>query len=225
PLHVRATIEDITDEPGSFAAIEHRSEKILLLTWHDSSAPTKESVCDFVTPSDINSKEAKDRVYMHSIESKRNLKLYKNDNIRISARCDGKVLVFTMSQELQVSMSKAFKAKAEREIKGDHILQYSMLRDYVVELQSTKPNTTVKIVVERDTDPSLPTRAFQRIYVCLEALNLGFKACRRELLGLNGAFMKGPFPGQVLEAVGLDSNNEIYPLAYALVEAESKSSW
>ncbi|GJU90391.1 putative transposase, mutator type, MULE transposase domain protein [Tanacetum coccineum] len=129
--------------------------------------------------------------------------------------------------EVQISMSKAFraKAKAEREIRGDHVLQYSMLRDYVVELQSTNPNTTVKIAVERNTDPSLPTRVFQRIYVCLGALKLGFRACRRDLLGLDGAFMKGPFPGQVLVAVGLDSNNGIYPLAYALVEAETKSSW
>nr|GFC22960.1 hypothetical protein [Tanacetum cinerariifolium] len=43
-------------------------------------------------------KEAKDRVYMHSIESRINLKLYKNDNVRIRARCDRKVSVFTMSQ-------------------------------------------------------------------------------------------------------------------------------
>ncbi|GKA84647.1 heat stress transcription factor B-4-like protein [Tanacetum coccineum] len=204
----------------------------------------------FTTP-----KEAKDRVYLHSIESRRNLKLYKNDSVRIRARCEGKVLVFTMSQgtgptglnsgmeagpsgssgpttrskkgRIQISMSKAFKAKAkaEREIIGDHILQYSMLRDYVVELQSTNPNTTVKIAVERNTNPSLPTRVFQRIYVCLGAVKLGFRACRRDLLGLDGAFMKGPFPSQVLVAVGLDSNNGIYPLAYALVEAETKSSW
>ncbi|GJT42296.1 hypothetical protein Tco_0951011 [Tanacetum coccineum] len=129
--------------------------------------------------------------------------------------------------EVQISMSKAFraKAKAEREIRGDHVLQYSMLRDYVVELQSTNPNTTVKIAVERNTDPSLPTRVFQRIYVCLGALKLGFRACRRDLLGLDGAFMKGSFLGQVLVAVGLDSNNGMYLLAYALVEAESKSSW
>ncbi|KAI3778357.1 hypothetical protein L2E82_07596 [Cichorium intybus] len=37
--------------------------------------------------------------------------------------------------------------------------------------------------------------------------------------------MKGPYPGQVLSAVGLDGNNGIYPLAYAIVEAETKSSW
>ncbi|GKC00585.1 heat stress transcription factor B-4-like protein, partial [Tanacetum coccineum] len=133
--------------------------------------------------------------------------------------------------EVQISMSKAFrakakaKAKAEKEIRGDRVLQYSMLRDYVVELQSTNPNTSVKIAVEKNTDPFLPTRVFSRIYVCLRALKLGFRACRRDLLGLDCAFMKGPFPGQVLVAVGLDSNYEIYPLAYALVEAESKSSW
>ncbi|GJR37923.1 retrotransposon-related protein [Tanacetum coccineum] len=100
--------------------------------------------------------------------------------------------------ELQVSMSKAFRAKTkgEREVK-----------------------------VERNNDPFLPTRVFKRIYICLRALKLGFRAYRRDMLGLDGAFMKGSFSGQVLVAVGIDSNNRIYPLAYALVEAESKSSW
>ncbi|GKG36723.1 hypothetical protein Tco_0444401, partial [Tanacetum coccineum] len=57
-------------------------------------------------------------------------------------------------------MSKAFKAKAkaERDIRGYPVLQYSMLRDYVVELQYTNPNTTIKITVERNTDPYLPTK-------------------------------------------------------------------
>nr|GEV87145.1 hypothetical protein [Tanacetum cinerariifolium] len=43
-------------------------------------------------------KEAKDRIYLHSIRNRRNLKLYKNDSVRLNARCDGKVLVFIMSQ-------------------------------------------------------------------------------------------------------------------------------
>ncbi|GKD32090.1 shikimate O-hydroxycinnamoyltransferase [Tanacetum coccineum] len=43
-------------------------------------------------------KDAKDRVYLHSIESRRNLKLYKNENVRVRARCDGKVPIFIMSQ-------------------------------------------------------------------------------------------------------------------------------
>nr|GEW49783.1 transposase, mutator type [Tanacetum cinerariifolium] len=34
-----------------------------------------------------------------------------------------------------------------------------------------------------------------------------------------------PWPGQILIAVGIDANNGIYPVAYAIVEAESKASW
>nr|GEX21410.1 probable WRKY transcription factor 17 [Tanacetum cinerariifolium] len=49
PPRFRATIEDISDEPGSIAA--NRTEKMLLLTWHESSKPTKEPDCDFITHS------------------------------------------------------------------------------------------------------------------------------------------------------------------------------
>ncbi|GJR40745.1 mutator type transposase [Tanacetum coccineum] len=35
----------------------------------------------------------------------------------------------------------------------------------------------------------------------------------------------GPYPGQILTAVGVDPNNGIYPLAYAVVEGETKESW
>nr|GEU76540.1 putative nucleotidyltransferase, ribonuclease H [Tanacetum cinerariifolium] len=93
--------------------------------------------------------------------------------------------------EVQISMSKAFraKAKAEREIR-DHVLQYSMLRDYVVELQSTNPNTTVKIAVERNIDPSLPTRMFQRIYYLGDDIdlhpNLNFTFISDRQKGLGG---------------------------------------
>ena len=49
----------------------------------------------------------------------------------------------------------------------------------------------------------------------------------RDLLGLDCAFMKGPFPGQLLTAVSvsLDPNNGIYPVAYGIVETENIESW
>ncbi|GJT92987.1 hypothetical protein Tco_1081832, partial [Tanacetum coccineum] len=66
------------------------------------------------------------------------------------------------------------------------------------------------------------TRTFRRMYVCLGALKQGFRVCGREILGLDGCFMLGPWPGQILTAVGVDANSRIYPVAYAIVEAESK---
>ncbi|GKE16921.1 hypothetical protein Tco_1424498 [Tanacetum coccineum] len=57
---------------------------------------------DVLEGEDVNvvngAKEAKDRFYMHFIESKRNLKLFKNDKTSVRARCRRKMSVFTMSQ-------------------------------------------------------------------------------------------------------------------------------
>ncbi|KAK9074898.1 hypothetical protein SSX86_003217 [Deinandra increscens subsp. villosa] len=129
--------------------------------------------------------------------------------------------------QLHVSTAKLFRAKtmASKKIHGDYTAQYSILREYCEELIRSNPGTSVKIDVESECNPASPTRQFKRIYICFAALREGFKACGRDLLGLDGCFMKGPFPGQVLTAVGVDSNNGIYPLAYAIVEAETLLSW
>jgi hypothetical protein len=134
---------------------------------------------------------------------------------------------FQRKFEVGVSLMKAFRAKnlAMEQIHGDFESQYGMLRNYVEELIKANPGTTVRLEVQPATDPASMVRKFKRIYVCLGSLKQGFKAIGRDLLGLDGAFLKGPFPGQILTAVGLDPNNGIYPLSYAIVEAETMQSW
>ncbi|KAL4558536.1 hypothetical protein LXL04_036737 [Taraxacum kok-saghyz] len=110
--------------------------------------------------------------------------------------------------EVGVSMDKVYreKDKAKQLFVGDYTKQYELLRDYVLELQATNADTTVKIDVYTEPNHVSPTRQFKRIYVCLGPLKKGFSACLRDLLGLDGAFMKGPFPGQkwFLENLGDD---------------------
>nr|GEZ13418.1 hypothetical protein [Tanacetum cinerariifolium] len=77
-----------------------------------------------------------------------------------------------------------------------------LLRDYVMELQQSNPNITVRIEVKSKADHMNPTRVFKRIYVCLGETKEGFKA-----------------------SVGVNPNNGIYPLAYRIVEIESRESW
>ncbi|KAL4583826.1 hypothetical protein LXL04_008410 [Taraxacum kok-saghyz] len=129
--------------------------------------------------------------------------------------------------QLGISYIKAFRAKsiAQQHIHGDYQNQYTILRDYALELKRCDTGTNVKIQVHSEPNLSLQTRVFKRIYICLGALKNGFKAGCRDFLGLDGTFMKGPYPGQILTAVGLDSNNGIYPLAYAVVESENTNSW
>ncbi|KAL9241279.1 hypothetical protein vseg_015409 [Gypsophila vaccaria] len=58
------------------------------------------------------------------------------------------------------------------------------------------------------------------MYVCLEACKEGFiKGCR-SIIGIDGCHLKGSYPGMCLVAVFKDGNNNIFPVAWAVVEVE-----
>nr|GEY12058.1 transposase, mutator type [Tanacetum cinerariifolium] len=67
--------------------------------------------------------------------------------------------------------------------------EYSLLREYAQELINQNSGTTVRIDVQQQLNPESLTRIFRRVYVCLGALKQGFRACDREILGLDGCFM------------------------------------
>ncbi|KAL0914359.1 hypothetical protein M5K25_014703 [Dendrobium thyrsiflorum] len=52
----------------------------------------------------------------------------------------------------------------------------------------------------------------------------GWKFCR-PMLSLDGMFLLGKYRGTLLVAVWIDGNGGLYPLAFAIVEAESNETW
>lgn len=66
---------------------------------------------------------------------------------------------------------------------------------------------------------------FRRFYMWFAACKKGFLAGCRRVKGLDGCFIKGATCGQLLCALGRDANNQIYPIAWALVEKETYDSW
>lgn len=53
----------------------------------------------------------------------------------------------------------------------------------------------------------------------------GFKAGCRKVIGPDGCFFKGAVKGELLCAIGRDANNQMYPLAWAVVEHETNITW
>jgi thiaminase len=45
------------------------------------------------------------------------------------------------------------------------------------------------------------------------------------VVGLDACFLKGMYKEQFMSALGRDANNNMYPIAMAVVEAETKDSW
>ena len=65
---------------------------------------------------------------------------------------------------------------------------------------------------------------FQRLYVCLDACKKGFVACR-PFIGVDACHLKGHYGEQLITAVATDPNDQLFPLAFAVVEAETKDLW
>lgn len=62
-------------------------------------------------------------------------------------------------------------------------------------------------------------------FMCFDALKMGFLSGCRLIRGVDGCHLKGTYAGVLLTAVGVDSNNNIYPIAYVVVRKENKELW
>ncbi|GJY45816.1 hypothetical protein Tco_0434879 [Tanacetum coccineum] len=100
--------------------------------------------------------------------------------------------------------------------------QYDRLVDYAGELRKTNPGTTVQLCIDPLADG---THMFNSFYVCFHNIKEGWKAGCRKVIGLDGCFLKGVCQGELLEAIGRDGNNQIYPIAWAVVQVESTETW
>ncbi|XP_074364438.1 uncharacterized protein LOC141705336 [Apium graveolens] len=100
---------------------------------------------------------------------------------------------------------------------------YSRLKNFAHEILKTNSNNTVQIRTTRlnETDAN----KFKWIYICYDALKKGWKAGCRPVIGFDGCFLKTVCGGQLLSAVGRDGNNQMFPIAYVVVEIENTDSW
>ena len=76
----------------------------------------------------------------------------------------------------------------------------------------------VKVEVVNDEKISI------HIYTCLKAWKDSFVSCQ-PIIELDGCFLKGQYGGELLTVVGHDANNQMLPIAYAIVEVENKDTW
>ncbi|KAL4356331.1 hypothetical protein AHAS_Ahas09G0076000 [Arachis hypogaea] len=63
------------------------------------------------------------------------------------------------------------------------------------------------------------------MYMFLDAVKKGFLVGCRPIIGVDGCHLKGDHGQQLLVAVGRDPNDNYFPIAVAIVEAETKDSW
>ncbi|XP_021602262.1 uncharacterized protein LOC110607453 [Manihot esculenta] len=127
------------------------------------------------------------------------------------------------------SYSKTWKAKqiAIRKIFCEWDESYGRLRKYMNAVCHFNPGSI--FVIEDDPyyiNDRLDriSRVFDRMFWAYRQSIQGFKHCR-PVIFVDGTFLYGKYSGCILCATGLDENNQIFPLAFAIVENEDSDNW
>jgi transposase-like protein len=75
-----------------------------------------------------------------------------------------------------------------------------------------------------DDVDGIPKHVLQRVFWCFSQSVEAFKHCRPLVL-VDGTFLTGKYMGVLMIAVGVDPDNQLVPLAFALAEGENDDSW
>ncbi|KAI0499488.1 hypothetical protein KFK09_017692 [Dendrobium nobile] len=115
---------------------------------------------------------------------------------------------------IKVSYMKAWDArrKAIKVVFGSWEESYRTLNLFMDVVASVMPGMVYRI-------QSTQTNRFQRLFWAFDPSISGWKYCR-PVLSLDGTFLLGKYRGTLLTAIGMDANNGLYPLAFAVVESE-----
>ena len=82
-----------------------------------------------------------------------------------------------------------------------------------------------RVILQTEMKDENAQPKFKRIYIRYNAQKVGFLRGCRSIIGLDGYHLKGRFGGQILFAITRDANDNIFLVAFAVVEQENKDSW
>jgi len=154
------------------------------------------------------------------------------ERLRVNPKIKSQEMVDEIKREYNmiVSVHQCRRAKtllAEKR-KASHETHFARIWDYQGEILKTNKGSTMEIETIPGPIPGpIPgsKQRFYRLYVCFEVLKNSWRKSCRPIIGLDTAFMKWDIKGQMLDAVGRDGDERIFPIAWVVVDVEDNPNW
>ncbi|KAI8567973.1 hypothetical protein RHMOL_Rhmol02G0163100 [Rhododendron molle] len=141
----------------------------------------------------------------YAIENGFMYRFVKNDQLRVTAVC-------------VIERAWLGVEKARGGLYGDYEDSFDRLRWYVEAARATNLGSILRL----EFDPV--TKEFSRLFVSFDTCIKGFNYCR-PFLCLDATHLKGRFKGTLLAATGKDANQCLFPIAFAICDAENDANW
>ena len=110
---------------------------------------------------------------------------------------------------------------ATSEVTGTDEESFLKLPEYLYMLKLANPGTIADLETEVDDDGD---ERFLYLFLAFGASIEGFKKLRHVLV-IDGTHLSGKYKGVLLTASGQDANFQVFPLAFAIVDAENEEAW
>ncbi|XP_025013121.1 uncharacterized protein LOC107261246 isoform X2 [Ricinus communis] len=121
---------------------------------------------------------------------------------------------------IQLNYSQAWRAKeiAREQLQGSYKEAYNQLPFFCDKIRETNPGSIATFSTKDDS-------SFHRFFVSFHASITGFEQGCRPLIFLDSAPLNSKYQGMLLAATSVDGNDGIFPVAFAVVDAETEDNW
>jgi zinc finger SWIM domain-containing protein 3 len=121
---------------------------------------------------------------------------------------------------IQLNYSQAWRAKeiAREQLQGSYKEAYNLLPFFCERIKETNPGSLATFTTKDDS-------SFHRLFVSFHASISGFQQGCRPLLFLDSTPLNSKYQGVLLAAIAVDGDDAIFPVAFAVVDAETEDNW
>ncbi|GMJ11148.1 MUSTANG 7 [Hibiscus trionum] len=133
-----------------------------------------------------------------------------------------KDIVNDVKQEYGIDLNyyQAWRGKesAKEHLQGSHKDAYSQLPSLCDRIMETNPGSLATFTTKEDS-------SFHRLFISFHASLSGFVEGCRPLLFLDSIPLKSKYQGMLLTATAADGDDSVFPVAFAVVDAETNDNW
>lgn len=133
-----------------------------------------------------------------------------------------KDIVNDIKQEfgIQLNYFQAWRGKeiAKEQLQGSYKEAYSQLPLFCEKIMETNPGSLATFTTKEDS-------SFHCLFVSFHASLHGFQQGCRPLLFLDSMPVKSKYQGMLLAATAVDAEDDVFPVAFAVVDSETDENW
>ncbi|XP_013658548.2 uncharacterized protein LOC106363339 [Brassica napus] len=146
--------------------------------------------------------------------------MHRYDGVKEGPKTNDVIQIMRMEHGCEISKSLAWDARefAISMVRGIPEKSFGKIPKYLHMLREANPRTHT--FYETDVDGR-----FRFLFVSFGQSVRGFQTAMRQVLVVDGTFLKSKYKGVLLAATALDGNSNLYPVAFAVVDSENDRSW